>query len=161
MSFENVLLPKLKYDKLMARLTERDSVPGKNHAGRGVTDTDTGDGPSRRIRPTPVKTDEQVQSPSDTAESDDTGKVDMDVGTERKEQSEFIKTSQRSLEEIYDNHKDFMPPGDKLITVGVKNSGKLKQQKKQTKNKGKTDKQNLKRSKKRPYSSLKNKWISL
>ena len=174
MSVENILLPKRKYDQLLARLTQRELPERKTSQPPETDEQRSSHDRPRKIRPTPVESDDNVIWPSDTGTHDNGGRqsspitiIDENVEPAIKNVEENNNTStQRTLEEIYENHKSFLPPGDTSSSpdyIAENVSDKKARRKKTNVNVNKNRKTNSYKAKprKKPYSALKTKWLTL
>lgn len=184
MATEHILIPRQRYEQLLARMTQKsDGQEAQVSAGAETQ--------SRRITPQLVNDDkdqppserkkkEHIFKDSTTAnltQSNDDKRSDEKVLTNDKQhheqgnaenQMQDGEEHQRSLEEIQQNHRSLLPPG-KLLIENQKSDKKIKERQKNKTISNKRDNANLKINKKneklktktKPYSVLARKWISL
>lgn len=160
MSVESVLLPKAKYDKLMKRLTQQS--PDKNPSESIKDDTGTMlSRASQRIQPTLVNSKDDHNSRSGGVFVDSDAVIGKDRDESESEGEQNVVTinptqKERTLEEIYNNHKKYLPPYTKMSDVIGETHKKEK-----TKNILKKDKKKVQRPVKKPYSRMRSKWLTL
>lgn len=170
---EHVVIPKLRFEKLMSRMTQRE-LPAEKENSASHSSTGEPNGPAvskmkiRRITPTPVDSTEKSPPPfgseTDFEDAENEKGDNHEASTSRDIDVSFTKTSKsprkRSLEEIEKEHLSFLPPGHnptpppeaKTKPRHRNRDHNVKKKKKSLATPGKTV---------RPYDSLKEKWITL
>ena len=180
MSEENILIPKSRYDKLVARMTQPvknlTPSPGNRNEDHTGIDPSDADSPNQPRGQSPGKTTpEAPHSPKKSLYNDTTPEKPEKPYSPQKPQKKPQKPqkpqksdgdrSGRTLEEIMSNHDAFLPPGIALNpeTTDSVNPAAVRIKKIKNKRPLTTDNRHKKSSvtSKKPYSKVLKEWISL
>lgn len=177
-STEHVLIPKVRYQQLLQRMTEKSVTnPAPN-----TEDTQTE--MVKRIKPIKIENERETSGADLTEKENDNNGAESeysDIKKNQKLQDNVATPGKRSYEEIINNHSakvSFLPPGERpesdrdsednaeAVSENVKNpkilNSKRRDTEKKTNKDVKVNKRNKKSRKKvKPYSSLSKKWLSL